>query len=441
MDVQGRAGVRQYLVTAFCARLADEGVALAVVTLAVHRTGGAAQGAFVLTAWMAPHVLAAPLAGALAARARRPRLFHTSALGGFAMAIALLGFGVGRIPLPVVLAVAAVGGCCGPVVSGGMSSLVTRICPAGSDQDRAYAWDAVVYSAAAIAGPGVAGLAAGLSPAAAMSVMSVAAACAAALVAVLPLHPEPARDTSVAIRLRGDLASGLATVWRYRELRAITAATSLAFVGIGGLTTIAVLLGESRNHPEAGGLLMTAFATGALAGNVAIARARPAAPPHRLAVLGMLGTGIGLAAAAIVPLPLAAAAFFAIAGACDGLLLTATLRLRAHHAPPAMRTQVFTIGAGLKISAAAVGSALAGLATPNSGPRYLIGIAVLQTAAALSYLLIRRSPHRAARLRIPAPRRIGHRARQQGRSPGELTARARAADACRTGAVGCDGST
>ncbi|HET6856112.1 MAG TPA: MFS transporter, partial [Streptomyces sp.] len=82
--------MKVYLATAFLARLADEGMAVAVALLAMHRTGSAAQGAFVLTAWMAPHVLTAPLTGSLIGRITRPRLFYCGALGVFAASIALL---------------------------------------------------------------------------------------------------------------------------------------------------------------------------------------------------------------------------------------------------------------------------------------------------------------------------------------------------------------
>ncbi|MFB6990482.1 MFS transporter [Streptomyces sp. NPDC056178] len=386
------SGVLRYLMTAFSARMADEGMAVAVVTLAAYRTGSAAQGAFVLTAWMAPHVLAAPLTGAVAARARRPRLFYVGALGGFALAISALAMSIGRVPLPVALAVAAAGGCCGPAVSGGLSSLITRLLPAGAERDRAYSWDAAIYNAAAVAGPGATGLvSAALSPITAALMLSAAAACAAALMALLPLRPDTAAARVSPARLRQDLAAGARIVRREQELRAITAATCLAFIGIGALTTTSVLLSESLGSAGAGGLLMTAFAAGALAGTLGIARLRPAPSPQRLALIGLIGTGMGLAAAALAPSVPTAAASFTVAGACDGLVLTATLRIRADHSPPRWRTQVFTIGAGLKISAAALGSVLAGPATTGAAHWYLTAIAVLQAAAALLYTLIRRS--------------------------------------------------
>ncbi|MET9543681.1 MFS transporter, partial [Streptomyces sp. NPDC006553] len=135
-------------------------MAVGVVTLAAQRLDSATQGAFILAAWMAPHVLAAPAAGALAARARRPRVFYAAALAGFAGAIAALSMSVGHLPLPAVLVIAAAGGCCGPVVSGGLSSLPALMLGPGPEQDRAYALDASVHNAAGVVGPAAAGSAA-----------------------------------------------------------------------------------------------------------------------------------------------------------------------------------------------------------------------------------------------------------------------------------------
>ncbi|GLW73937.1 MFS transporter [Kitasatospora phosalacinea] len=383
----------RYTSVAFLARSADEGAAVATVLLALHRTGDAAPGAFVLAAWTAPHVLAAPLTGALAARTRRPRLLHAAALGGFAAALAVLAVGLGRLPLPLVLTVAALGGCCGPVVSGGLSALLTRLPPDRAHPSgraraegaaRAQAWDAVTYNAAAVAGPGlVALLAARGSPAAATAVLVAAAGCAAVLTTLLP--PVAPLDGPPSGRLRRSLGEGLRTVWRRPELRAVTAATSVAFLGLGGLTSTGVLFAARSGRESAGGLLLTAFALGALAGTLLLTRPWARVAPRRLVVVGLAGTGAGLALAVAVPVLPVAVGCFAVAGAGDGLVLTATLRIRAAYSPPHRLAQVFTLGAGLKVSAAAAGSALAGTATVHSAPRYLLGIAALQLAAALLY--------------------------------------------------------
>ncbi|MFJ3877573.1 MFS transporter [Streptomyces sp. NPDC090077] len=379
-------GFGRYLAAALAARFASEGMGMAVVLLAVERTGSAAHGAFVLTAWMAPHVLAAPLAGTAAARARRPRLFYAGALAGFTVAVAALSVLLGRAPAPVVLLVAVVGGTCGPVVTGGLSSLVAGLLPAGPARDRAYGWDASTYNAAAVTAPAaVSVVGAVLSAGPAMAVLAASAALAAVLAASLP-YADPGAGPSPDAP-RAGLGAGLAALWRVRELRAITSATTLAFVGIGSLTTTSVLLATGLGSPGAGGVLMTAFAAGALAGSLTLGRMTGVAP-GRLARWGMAGTGVALAVAAFTPSVAVTAAAFAVAGVCDGPLLTATLRIRSEHSPAAVRPQVFTLGAGLKITAASTGAALVGLAAAAPPWTLLLGIAVLQLAAAALHALV-----------------------------------------------------
>ncbi|MFG3001166.1 MFS transporter [Streptomyces sp. NPDC048340] len=379
-------GFGRYLAAALAARFASEGMAMAVVLLAVERTGSAAHGAFVLTAWLAPHVLAAPLAGAAAARARRPRLFHVGALAGFTVAAAVLAALLGRAPAPLVLVVAVIGGSCGPMVTGGMSSLVTGLVPAGAGRDRAYSWDASTYNAASITAPAAVSLiAALLSAGPAMALLVVAGALAAVLAATLP-YGDPGAGTPSS-GPRAGLGAGLVALWRIHELRAITSATTLAFVGIGSLTTVSVLLATRLDSPGAGGLLMTAFAVGALAGTLALGRIT-AVPPGRLARWAMAATGVALAGASFTTSLPVGVALFAAAGVCDGPILTATLRIRSQYAPDAVRTQVFTLGAGLKVTAASLGAALVGLAA-EAPPRVLLaGISVLLLASALLHALV-----------------------------------------------------
>ncbi|MFB6612861.1 MFS transporter [Streptomyces sp. NPDC056367] len=394
-------GFGRYLGAALAARFANEGMGMAVVLLALERTGSAAHGAFVLTAWLVPNVLAAPLAGAAAARTRRPRLYHVGALAGFTAAVAALSMLLGRAPGALEFAVAVLGGTCGPMVTGGLSSLVTGLVPAGPGRDRAYGWDASTYNAAAVTAPAVVSLvAATVSAGPAMGVLAVSAALAAALAATLPYE-----DRSAGAPRSGPLAgaaAGLAALWRVRELRAVTSATTLAFVGIGSLTTTSVLLATGLGSPGAGGALMTAFAVGALAGSLTLGR-MTSVEPGRLARWAMAGTGAALTAAAVTPSLGVTAALFAVAGVCDGPLLTATLRIRAEHAPDGVRTQVFTLGAGLKMTAASAGAALVGLAADAPPAMLLTGIAGLQFAAALLHVLTAgRKPAPAAAVTEPS---------------------------------------
>ncbi|RSS78634.1 MFS transporter [Streptomyces sp. WAC06614] len=394
--------LRRYLGAALAARFASEGVGIAVLMLALERTGSAAYGAYVLTAWLAPHVLAAPLAGAAAGRTRRPRLFHVGALAGFALAMAGLALLIGRVPAPLVLALAVAGGSCGPMVTGGLSSLVAGLVPAGPGLDRAYAWDATTYNGAAVSAPAVVGaLAAFGSAGPAVLVLACGAALAAVLAATLP-YARPAAGPRGPVTLRAGMAAGLAALWRVRELRAITASTTLAFVGLGAMSTTAVLLADRLRGAGGGGVLLTAFAVGALAGSLTLGRITVVAP-GRLARWGMAGTGCALAGAASAPSVPVAAALFALAGVCDGPLLTATLRIRSEHAPASARTQVFTLGAGLKVTAASAGAALAGLAAGAPPQALLLAVAGFQAAGALLHLaLTPKAPTAAGRPELPA---------------------------------------
>lgn len=78
-------------------------------------------------------------------------------------------------------------------------------------------------------------------------------------------------------------------------------------------------------------------------------------------VLGsLLAIGGLLTMAALAPTFPVAMGCVAAAGFFDGPQLTATLAVRGIHAPAQLRTAVFTTTASMKISAGAVGAALAG---------------------------------------------------------------------------------
>ncbi|MDT0264801.1 MFS transporter [Streptomyces sp. DSM 44915] len=387
------------LVTAFGARLADEGMAVAVVLVALARTGDAAEGAFVVTAWLLPHVLTAPLTGALVGRARRPALLCAGALACFALGIALLAWLVGRAPTPLVLAVALAGGACGPMVSGGLSSLVAELTPAGRVRDRAYAWDSAGYNAAALAGPALVALLAGVAtPGVAMATLGLVAGLAAPLAGTLPLTGRTPARTS---RLRAELLAGARAVLAVRPLRAITAATTLASLGLGGLTTCTVLLAEGFGDPGAAGYLVTAFALGAFGGALCVPSALP---PERLAGWALVGLGLALAGAATAPGLAVALPLYALAGWFDGPLLNATLRLRAAHAPAHARAQVFTLGAGLKLTAASLGAAAVGVGSQLPPAALLVAIAALCLLAAATQHALARPPRAAT---APASRAVG----------------------------------
>jgi len=359
-----------YAVGAVLVRLADEGARVALLLVAVQRTGSAATGGALVAALLVPHVAAAPVVGLLTDRASRPRLVVGGAALGFGGALAVTAAGLGRLPLPVVVAVLVAGGCCGPALTGGLTSQLSALVPA-ERLPRAFGLDSLTYNTAGIIGPAAAAvLAAATSPAVATAALAAGAVTGGALIAVLPTRAHrPGVSRPVACQL---LAGGRILV-RDRVLAAVTGATSLGQVGLGALPVIAVLLAEQHQHPAAAGWLLTSVAAGGLVGSLAWTW-RPAAPDHAPTVVmgGLAAAGIPLAVAAVLPSGLqVTGVLFAVSGFSTGPLFGALLLTRHHHAPVRLRTQVFTLGAGAKITATAVGAAAAGTFADYS-PRALL---------------------------------------------------------------------
>lgn len=380
-----------YAAGAVSVRLADEGARVGLTLLGLQRSGSAAVGGALVAALLVPHVVAAPVVGLLADRARRLRLLVAAAALLFGSALAATAAGLlGRVPLSVVLVVLVTGGCCGPALTGALTSqlpgLVSR-----ERLSRAFGLDSLTYNGAGIAGPAaVAGLAGATSPAGAAYALAASAGLGAALIAVLPVREQP---TTTAPR-SSDLLAGAKALLHDRVLTAVTGATSVGQLGMGALPVIAALLAHHHHSDAAAGWLLTAVAAGGLLGSLAWTW-RPAASEHAGTVVmaGLIGVGIPLAVAAFLSSLPVTAAHFAFSGFCNGPLFGAVLVTRQDHAPAELRSQVSTLGAGAKITATAAGAALAGLAVGHASAGVLLGLAAVcpVLAGGFGQLFLRRS--------------------------------------------------
>jgi MFS family permease len=387
-------GMRRLFTASTTARLANEAARVAVVLLVLERTGSPALAGAVVGALTFPALVTGPLLGAWLDRTRRRRrAFVANQLLLLVSLTALLAV-TGDVPTGVVLGLALLGGLTAPVLTGGFTGLIAPLVPARLLR-RAYGAEATSYNVAGVTGPAMAGTLAGLFGAG--TAVAVAAGLSAlALVAVLRVPmPNPALAAGAPTLWR-TVVAGLQLLVRTPALRSVTAATTLAFAGMGAMPVVFPLLAvELGAGAAAAGLLFSTFALGALAGSLVIASRTPRTGPMRLAFLGIAGMGAAWAALAFAPnLPLAVAVI-AVAGALEGPVLASTLAVRELWSPASMRTQVVTTAASLKFGGFALGSAGSGAAVAAHGvtggltvaaTAQVVGIAVGLLAAGPSLL-------------------------------------------------------
>jgi MFS family permease len=389
-----RTGLVRYLAAAVLARTADEGARVALIVLALDRTGSAAVGGTMVATLLIPHVVAAPLIGALVDRARRPAVVLAGAIAVFAVGLAVPVVLLGHTSLwPAYLAL-AVAGCCGPAVTGGLTSRLPGLVGPGREA-RAFGLDSLFYSVAGMAGPALVGLIATAAGAGvATCVLAAAAGLGAAAVATLPL---PA-STAAGRRARSaGLWDGARAIIKEPRLRTLTLTTAVGQLGPGGLAMVATALAVATHQSARAGLLLSAVAVGALAGSV-IWTWRPLSASRAPSVTGWAMVAFGLplvVAAGVRSLPVIAL-LFALAGASAGSFTAALFVARDQLSAEAVRTQVFTIGAGMKVAFSALGAGLMGFAAqlPVSAQLLLVAASPITAGVAGGVLLREGRPAR-----------------------------------------------
>ncbi|MFC7796850.1 MFS transporter [Streptomyces cinereoruber] len=189
-----------------------------------------------------------------------------------------------------------------------------------------------------------------------------------------------------------DLAAGLRAVVRSPALARATLTSVVSCTAQGMLTACLALLGERvLGGAGRGAMLLSCAAVSALAANAVLARFPRAIAPDTLLWTGALLQAAAPAAAVLGhPTVLVAAAF--VAGIGEGPQLTALFAVRHREAPERLRSQIFTTGAGLKITGFALGAVVAGPVAARS----LTGALLLATGTAVLAAL--------AFFAVPAPR-------------------------------------
>jgi MFS family permease len=360
-----------YFATAVMARLANEGLRLALILAAADTPAGLKLGGLLVAAFLIPSVVAAPFVGRLADISSNPKRLYALAFAFNGIVIALCGLLLNAVHPAVVLIIAAIGGTVGPLMQGGLSSLVGAIVPKPL-LPKGYALDVVSYNVSAILAPAIVAVVASVvSPLASLLLLSVLMFCASVNVLRLGIK----RNDDRALIAAPSPAEGFRAIARIVPLRSTVTATSLSAIGVGILPIAATKLAMDTFSVNAGVMLST-MAIGALIGSLAYAM-RPFVTdePHRLVPVITLVTAAPIAILAMTSSTIIALALLAFAGALGGPSGTAQFSVRDRFSPSNVRTQVFTLSTSIKTTFAATGAALAGVIS-GASPALLLLIAV-----------------------------------------------------------------
>jgi hypothetical protein len=383
-----------FLVAAVLSRITAAGGVVVFPILALRELDDLSAGAVLVAAALAPSVVLSPLVGAVLDSARHPRVYLFGAgvvsAGGYATA-ALLG----SIPFGVVLLALVAAGCATPVLMGGLSSFVTGLI---APDRAAYASDTLAYSIAGVGGPALcSAVIAMASPR--WAALSLAAAGLVGAFAMLALRAR-AHTHSRSDGLWGRMTQGAVYLVRHRPLLLVTTSSTLTQIGAGAFPIAAVVFSLQHWHQaETGGWIVTAFSIGTLVSAVAVA-IRPIETLHPALVMawGFALTGVLTVLGALDVSLTWTIVLVGLSGLFSAPSIAAMFELRTINSVASVRSQVFTVGSGLRAAAGALGAALiAPLVAIDGG--ILLGLVGLIWLASAALML----PYRSAAAAVVAP--------------------------------------
>lgn len=398
-----RPNLIRYLATATLARAATEATGPALLLVAIAILGSASIGSYLVASVTAASAIAGPIVGAQIDRSARPKRIFAWSLTLMAVGVTGLALLIGRAPLPVLITVAVLAGLGYPAITGAWSAQLHSVVPPPQIQ-RAFAADAGTYSVAAILGPPAAASLLFISPRAPLWLPVVVLLLAFPVLRSVHLQRvqgDAAPRQSIAVTLRAGLQ---AIIWR-PALRANTLISTVSFFGQAALfVALPVIVQQRTGSLALTGIVLGALAAGGIAGSI-IAIRRPVGRPDRAVTVTIIACGLAMASFAInlgLTGMLVAACVF---GAAEAVFMTSVFQIRNRESPVAVRAQVFTTSASLRLSAFALGSAAFGTMLV-AGPATVILIGVALHVVALGAGI---SAQRAAgpRNQLMPPPRVG----------------------------------
>ena len=348
-----------WLLTAGLSRMASSMVLVAIVLHTLTRFGSAPLAGWTAVCAFAPGLIVSPLAGALLDRTGASRAIALDMALSFASRLGfVLADAAGYASPPVLLAATAIWSITSPLSTAGVRVLLPRLVPPDA-LPRANAIDTVLFAAAEIVGPALAGAISGLAGARiallTAAILSLGAcACAARM---------QRGETGARGRLLPEAARGLGLVLRDRSLRGLAVAYS-AYQAAWGILLIALPVIVIRDlGPDSEGAIGAIWGLSGLAGGLGALLAgkwRVSGRERQIMAVCLLAT-----AAALWPI----GASFGVAGAAASAVSTGflagpidvgLLTLRQRRAGPAVLGRVLAVSMSLNLAGLPIGSALGG---------------------------------------------------------------------------------
>ncbi|MFF7446077.1 MULTISPECIES: MFS transporter [unclassified Streptomyces] len=379
-------GLAVYLTSATLVRSASGGAPVGLVSLTLARPGhGSAMLGGILAALLTLPNVAGPWLARWLEQARDPRIRLAAAFVVFGLMLAGTGLTLGRVPVGLVGLLVVIGGLCGPLMTGGLSSRLALI--VGDDtraQRRAEGWDSATYGSSNIVGPAAVAAITALSGA----LTAVVALGAAGVVGGLLMFALPKENRTAAVKQRSmPVREALGVIARRGPLRRVMIATMITSVSTGGVMVIAVVLGRDlQGSAGAGAALGAAYGVGNLCGALLTGAFPLTGEPERWVLRLIAANAVAVGLCALAPGYVLALTTFALAGATSAVLFTASLAVRSVYSPPNARAQVFVTMAGLKMAAGSAGTALAGTLV-GIGPRLALCLNAVVVASAVTIAL------------------------------------------------------
>ncbi len=355
--------------------VANSSVAVLVPWLVLQETGSAADAGLVAAAAGLPGIVVSPFVGALVDRLGRRRVsMGSDALSALSVSLFPLADRAGMLGLTTIFALAVLGAAFDPAGYTARKSLIPDVAHAGRYYvDRINGVHEGVFAAGWVIGPALAAL--GIAVIGAVDTFWVtAAAFVAAIVAVAGIRVTEAIGD--ARREAGEehepfwtsALRGASILWRDRPLRVLTLA--ICVLAMVYMPTEAVLMPvhfQALGEPGAYGLTLTMLAAGGMVGSFSYGWLAGRFSRHRIAVLVMLVTTLGVIPMAFLPpLPVFVAAGFVLGLGWGPMnpLLNSLVQTRV---PAHVQGRVYGVQTALFYAAPPIGMLLAGVGVERWG--------------------------------------------------------------------------